>query len=263
MSRRVQAAMLAVLAILAAAGIALRALLGGKPQPVRAVIVFDRSDSTRDACAAVTGVAEMLLAERSWPKGSSIVILATGDDKTLGEPVELFRHTDFRRKRTVEGKSTAARQSRALLASIYDACESAPRTRTSPIYLAVRRGAEMLSGAGCETERCTLAVVSDGEETVEPGLAAALKRGGRTKKPTGQPARIANETARVTWCGLAETVAAPQPASAKAKGRAKRATEPKRDAGRADRLLELWRGLFTEPSSVELAPVCPKRKAEA
>lgn len=261
MSRRAQGAALAALAVLFVALLVLRGLFGGKPWPTHAVLVFDRSDSTRDACAAVSGVAETLLSEGKWPKGSSLVLLATGDDDTLGEPVELFRHAGFKRKKTVEGKSASARQLRALLASMQGACESAPRTRTSPIYLAVRRGAEMLSAAGCAAGRCTLAVVSDGEETAEPALAAALKRGRAAKQPPSPPARIANDSLRVAWCGLAETVAAP-PAGAKGKGRAKR-SEPKRDAGRADRLLELWRGLFTYPEAVELAPVCPKRKAEA
>lgn len=262
MSRRAQLMMLVLFITLVASGLVLWGLFGKKLQPTRAVIVFDRSDSTRDACAAVTGLAETLLAERSWPKGSTLILLATGDDDTLGEPVELFRYSGFRRKTTVEGKSASVRQQREMLAALSKACASAPRTRTSPIYLAVRRGAEMLSAAGCDPGRCTLAVVSDGEETVEPALAAALKRGSRAKKASAQPARISNDAARVTWCGLAETVAVSQPASAKANGRPKRAAS-KRDSGRADMLLELWRGLFTEPSNVEFSPICPKRKVEA
>lgn len=261
MSRRVQAIALAVLGLVVAAGVALRVVLGGgRRHPTRAVIVYDRSDSTRDACAAVAGVAETLLTETSWPKGSSFELLGTGDDDTLGEPVELFRYADFRRAKTVEGKAGEARRVRELLAGIAEACSRAPRTRSSPIYLAVRRGAEMLSASGCAPERCTLAVISDGEETVERGLVAALRGTARPRGSGSPPRPIPNDTARVRFCGFAETVAAPTPP--KFHGRGRRAVEPKRDAHRADRLFELWRGIFSRPATVELSPICPKRKPE-
>jgi hypothetical protein len=259
MNRRLQSIALAVLALLVAGGLGLRVALGGKRQPTRAVIVYDRSDSTRDVCAAVLGVAETLLSEAPWPKGSSLALVATGDDETLGEPVELFRYADFRRAKTVEGKAGGARRVRELLAAVASACSRAPRTRTSPIYLAVRRGAEMLS-SGCAPERCTLAVISDGEETVEPAMVAALSGGARAKAQASLPPAIPNESARVRFCGFAETVAPPAPP--KAHGRGKHASEPKRDAQRADRLFGLWRNVFSRPAGVELSPICPKRKPE-
>lgn len=263
MSRRMQWGVLAVIVAAAAGGVAFRVVKGAKPLPERAVIVYDRSDSTRDICDAVVGVTGEVLTSRRFGKGASIIVLATGDDATLGEPLEVFRFDDFRRARTVEGRSAAAKMLGEILEKVRAACESTPRAGNSPVYLAVRRGAELVGRPGCTPSHCTLAVVSDGEETVEPGLAAALRKGGRAKKQLNLPARIANEASRVTWCGLAETVAPSLAASAKGSTRAKRALEPKRDAGRADRLLELWRGLFTEPASVEFLPVCPKRKLDA
>ena len=143
-----------------------------------------------------------------------------------------------------------------MIASVADACSRTALTRTSPIYLAVRRGAELLAVRGCASERCALAVVSDGEETVEPGLVAALKSAANVKASASPPAAISNDTSRVMFCGFAETVAAPP---SKGKSRGARA-EPARNSNRADRLFSLWRGVFTRPAGVELSPICPKRK---
>lgn len=260
MSRRMQLIALAVVGLAVATLVALRAALGSPRLPSRAVIVFDRSDSTREGCAAVAGVAEALLAETSWPKGSSLLLLGTGGDDTLGEPVELFRYAGFRRAKTVEGKSGEARRLRELLSSLADACTRASRTRTSPVYLAVRRGAELLASSGCAPERCTLAVVSDGDETVEPGMVAALRGRVRAKAPASPPPRIPNEVTRVRFCGFAETLA--EPVGPAVQRRGKRVAAAKHDALRADRLLDVWRNAFTRQPGVELSPICPKRQLE-
>src|SRR5207247_1515672 len=108
-TRKAQYAAVVALLVVVSALIAYRATHGGGAVTARGVIVLDRSDSTRDVCAAVAGVAERLLAELPWRKGSALVLLGTGDDETLGEPVELFRYADFRRGKTVEGKAAGAR----------------------------------------------------------------------------------------------------------------------------------------------------------
>ncbi len=258
MTRRAQYALLVGLISVAVGALVARGILGRKRSATHAVVVFDRSDSTRDICDAVVGVAAKLLGERKWTKGSSIVLLATGDTSTLGEPLEIYRFSDFRRKRTVEGKAASARHERELLAGIRFSCQAVSRTSSSPIYLAVRRGAELLSAADCAPSRCSLAIISDGEETIESGLVAAIRQ---AKKGTSMPSAIANDAFRVEFCGLAETVSAPAPPRKKTRGRKNtNHAEPRRDGARADRLAAVWTNLFSVPSAVDLIPVCPKRK---
>jgi hypothetical protein len=257
MSQRVQVLALVAFLLVVLGLVVAHVVSGqGRPHATHAVVVFDRSDSTPDGCAAVLGVTAAALADGPWPKGSSLIVLATGDDGTLNEPVEMARFDAFRRKRVVEGRTASAEAERDLLAGLAKACASLPRTRSSPIYMAVRRGAELLASHDCARDRCSLEVVSDGDETAEPGLVAAL----RGDRHPSLPPPISNHAVRVRYCGLAETVA-PKPAPTSAPMRRKKAT-PVRDAARAGCAAALWRHAFSDPDLVELSPMCPKRRAE-
>lgn len=269
MSRRTQAILLAVVAAVAVAGLALRAIFGKAAAADHAVIVFDRSDSKRGGCDAVVGVAEELFRAGRWRTGSSLVVLATGAAETLGEPVEVVRFDRFERARTVEGRGAAARARMRLLGDLRRRCEALATTSVSPVYLGARRGAELLQGRDCKRNRCTLFVVTDGEETAEAAVALAL-RGGATPAAATLPSKIPNRGVRVRLCGLAETTALGLPAvparGRRAKSGGTAPSKPKkerlRDGARADRVAATWRALFEDPSLIETSPVCPAR-AEA
>jgi hypothetical protein len=264
MSRRIQAILLAVVAAVAVAGLALRAIFGKAAATDHAVIVFDRSDSKRGGCDAVVGVAEELFGAGRWRTGSSLVVLATGSAETLGEPVQVIRFDRFERARTVEGRGAAARARMRLLGDLRRRCEDLPTTRVSPVYLGARRGAEVLQARDCTHDRCTLVVVTDGEETSEASVALAL-RGGAARDAADLPSKVPNSGVRVRLCGLAETTAAPARGRRAKSGEAALSTPKKerlRDGARADRVAATWRALFADPSLVETSPVCPAR-AEA
>jgi hypothetical protein len=243
---------------LGAAGFGTYAWLQSPRHSDRVVLVYDRSASKRDVCDAVVGVAARKLASHRWGRGDTFIVLATGDASTLGEPVEAFRFDDFKRQRIVEGRSQGETAQRDLLERVRLACEALPPTEMSPIYLAARRGAELLPRDTCSPERCSLSLITDGEETAEAWMVATL-RGIATK--AALPARIPNAHARVQLCGFAE-ISSPPPLDKPTKSTKRRRNERRsHDSQRADRMTEMWRSLFEAPPSVELEPICAKRKA--
>lgn len=258
--RAKQWAALAGAALVASLALGARALFGQTRVPERAVIVYDRSDSKRDICQALAGVAAEALSMHRWGKGSVFAVLATGDASTLGEPIEVYRFDAFRRQRTVEGRASGAKLLKNILDEVRRACERTPRAGVSPVYLAVRRGAEMLITQGCSPDRCSLGVVTDGEETDEGWIIAAVKG---VESADRAPARIMNGTISVRLCGLAETsqVLATSGVRTPRRGRGKRPALG-RDSARADRVEAAWRNVFSVPGAVEVSPLCPKRDAE-
>lgn len=248
----------AVLAISLALGA--RALFGETRVPERAVIVYDRSDSKRDVCQALAGVAEEALSRHRWGKGSVFSVLATGDASTLGEPIEVYRFSAFRRQRTVEGRASGAKLLKKILDEVIRACQRTPRAGVSPVYLAVRRGAETVAARGCAPHACSLAVVTDGEETAEGWIIAAMKG---IESEDSAPAPILNGTISVRLCGLSETSEAAGVPDARALRRARgKRTGLGRSGARADRVEAAWRNVFSVPGAVEVSPLCPKRDAE-
>jgi hypothetical protein len=133
MSRRAQIVALGVAAALVALGIVARAVTARVAPTDHAVVVFDRSDSKRGGCDAVVGVADSLLASGRWRQGSTLVVLATGSEETLGEPVEAYRHAGFHRARTVEGRSASVKAREALLRDLRRSCEGLRTAGVSPI----------------------------------------------------------------------------------------------------------------------------------
>lgn len=259
MSRSLQILVIVVCMAALVAFATYRVITGaGKQHGRMAVVVVDRSDSMRDACQAATGMAASLLAEGAWGRGSVLILLATGDDSTRMEPIELFRFDSFRRQKTIEGKSAGQRATRELLAAFEKACRSAPRTKTTPIWLAARRGIELLAASSCAPSRCDLVLVTDGDETAEAALVAAIRGKRAPRGDMGLPAKLDNRLIRVRICGFAETVSV-TPTTPKSKSRrSRKAAADTRDSAKADRVAALWRELFVEPSSVEISPICPK-----
>ena len=81
-------------------------------------------------------------------------------------------------------------------------------------------------------------VVSDGQETVEPAIVAALN--GHGAQPNLKSLAINNESIRVLFCGLSQT----------------NAMTPERTSASTERLETVWKSLFTAPDMVSFAPFC-------
>lgn len=215
-----------------------------------AAVVYDRSRSTTGGCEAAAGAVTEILNRNLMTRDSTLAVFVTGDISTAGEPIEIHRTSGVRVSSVIGGPRGARRHSEAIITAVAAGCGRLPATSISPVFLAVRRAVELLRASGCgPVSRCCLMIVSDGEETVEPGLILAL-RGRRTA--TGRLPRIDNDGIEVSFCGLAET-------RGPRDSRRRHAATPARNARRADQLRDTWVAVFTHPDLVRWSPTCPRR----
>ena len=124
-------------------------------------------------------------------------------------------------------------------------CEALPAASRSPIRNAIVTAIADLRGLGCQRDAgCRVDVVSDGGENVDPILAAALAGNARAE---GQLARlIDNSSIAISFCGAAQSPAAPGGSGSRAGTR----------ADRLGHLQHTWSALFTDPALVSVKPFC-------
>jgi hypothetical protein len=213
------------------------------------VVVPDISRSTLFPCQSAGGLVERVLATAGVNKHSTLLVLATGDSPTLGEPVEIARLTGFKSGRAMESPAASERRERDLVARVVNACAALPRTSITPIFLSGRRAIEQLRVMGCKPGMgCRLLFQTDGDENVEVGIRRALAG---SRAPIELPAPIDNTGIAVTICGLAETTGQSDV------GQVSRARR-NHSARSADRVMEVLRRFFAAPNLVTFEPVCPK-----
>jgi hypothetical protein len=182
-------------------------------------------------------------------KHSTLLVLATGDSSSLGEPVEVTRVNGFKSARAMESPAASERRERELIENATSACAGLPRTAITPDFLAARRAIDQLRALGCRSGTgCQLLFQTDGSENVEVGVRRALAG---SRMPVELPAPIDNAGIAVTICGLAETTGQSDTGSA---SRARR----NHSARSADRVIEVLRRFFAAPDLVAFEPVCPK-----
>jgi hypothetical protein len=212
-------------------------------------IVSDRSLSTLLPCPSVGGLVKRVLSLPEVNRQSVLLVLATGDSSTLGEPVEITRLVGFKSARAMETPAGVERRESGLVGDIVKGCSGLPRTSITPDFLATRRAIEQLRALGCRSGTgCRLLFQTDGDENVEVGIRRALVG---SRAPVELPAPIDNVGIAVTICGLAETTGQSDV------GQASRAR--RNHSGRsADRVVEVLRHFFTAPNLVTFEPVCPK-----
>ena len=210
------------------------------------VVIGDRSGSNEDVGRSVIGVIQQGIGHEDVRRTSRVIVLGTGDRETAFEPLVLGSFEVPVARRVIEGRHQDDMQVefmdsvKAALNGQFD-----DTTNNTPLYLAVRRGLETLSGLGCGSEEylrtsteCTLYVVTDGEETVEKRIRKALDGDGNIEL---EDMVLDNAGVRVRICGYANT----------------NANTEMRSAVRAGRLQEVWKGLFTHPEMVIMEPFCP------
>lgn len=213
-------------------------------------VVVDRSESALSACEAAGGLVARALDAPGLSRHSALIVLATGDDATLNEPVEVERLAGFKTSRAMESPGASERRRRDLVIDAVVRCRSLRRPSTTAVFLASKRAAEQLRALGCrEGTGCMLLIQTDGEENAEPGIRRAL---GGSRATAHLPAPIDNVGIATVVCGFAETAGpTDRPAHARV-GRSARS---------ADRLREIWHSLFAAPDLVTFEPVCPKADA--
>jgi len=212
-------------------------------------VVGDRSMSMLDACRSEGGQVKRALALPGLTKSSVLFVSTTGDDSTRGEPREVARLAGFKAKRAMESPASAERKERALIRKLVEQCNTLPQATITPIFLAIRRAIEQLRAMGCGAGvGCYLFVQSDLRENVDPAIRRALA----ARRPAATlPAPIANAGIPVNICGPAETTGGADAREGRHAGRF-------HDAEDADRIVAVWRRLFTAPDLVTFEPHCPK-----
>jgi hypothetical protein len=256
MTRKLKVALVCASIVAGVGFAAVRVAATRRPQPMsHVVIVLDRSGSTggADSCASAVGLAADALANPALGRGSTLLVLATGDASTAYEPAEVARYDVPSTRRVMEGRHAGERRRNAILADLAKRCEALPRTKVSPILLAVRRGVEHLRAAGCaETARCFLYVKTDGRETADTAVVQALA--GRRRSLEQLPAPLLPNTGiAVRLCGFAETVGEGDAGVRRGKRRVRRQAKP-----RVDYRQDVWLRLMGDASPLTIEPYCPK-----
>jgi hypothetical protein len=212
-------------------------------RPIVRYVVADRSGSDSTPCVAVGRIVERAI-RSGEAAGSRWHFFVTGTAESAFEPVAIMVQSSPASRRLIDGKDKADRENAAFVGDVVSACTTMPPAEKSPVFLAVKRVVEQARQLNVRAE---VYAVTDLEETIEAQIVAALKAARGTSSPL--PASIDNCGVSVHFCGYAET-------------RGFRANEPNklltapRTAERADRLLEVWRSLFTDPASVSFEPFC-------
>jgi len=215
---------------------------------MHSVIIHDNSGSTADDPDAVIGLAERVLNQPKVTRGTTLTIMGVGDERNGNEPTFIAKYDVPYSRRALEGKGKVPRQKSDIRSDLTSRLEKLSRTNHSPIFIAVKRAVEQLRAYGCSSDSdCSVFIRTDGEETIERSIKAAIDSGSRKKiLPT-----ISNDGIRIVFC-LAQTNAGMS--SDVYKG------QKVKDAGRSDRLREVWQAIFNMPSLVTFEPYCARQE---
>ena len=231
-----------------------RVYVHANQSPFYAEIVFDPSLSRPDDCESLAGLAEQSFRTSGVSKDSTLTILVLGDASTANEPWQLGRYSSPVTNKVLEGKTANMRRQEELLSGIRRKCETIRRTSISPIFLGVKQAVADLHAHGCDAEsRCRVFVDSDLEENAEKSINDALNGVRNTKLALLAP--LDNQGVEVSFCGLAVSTSKIVNSS----GRETLRVAP-RNAGRDERMRQVWLALFTKPDAVSFEPYCPAMK---
>lgn len=253
MNNKIRVTLLGVLVGAAVLGLGLwRYQVASQARSAHAAVVRDPSESVLGGCDCIAALVKRALAAPGIGDGSTIAVMATGDESTASEPRLLTSLDVPSNRRALEGRNAVARQREELLSNIKNQCEQLPRTKTSPIFRAIGRAVEHLRSLGCGPDlECSVYVQTDLEETSDSQIRKALDQPIRDKRVL--PAPINNDGINVVICGVAETTGR----TIGEDGKARQMTKP-RDPERVDRIGSVWSALFTNPEQVKFEPYAPK-----
>jgi hypothetical protein len=218
--------------------------------PANGDVVRDVSESVLSDCDCTTAMVRQAFKQRNLIKGSKLTVIATGDRSTADEPVSVASYDAPSTRQAIEGRRSIRRKHDALLQDLHQKCEQLPKTKRSPIVLAIRRAIEGLKAEGCKPySGCFVFVQSDGLENSDVRVRLLLATNNDSALP--RPL-IDNDGIDVVFYGLSDTSGEePSP------GKNRQIARP-RNAVRVDRLEAVWRSIFTHPERLSFQPFCPK-----
>lgn len=213
---------------------------------------YDPSISFTGGCQSLVGSAEQALLGPDVSAGSTLTVLAFGDQVTADEPRRLATYPIPTARKVIEGRQASMERQDSLLRDLWTRCRSVQPTTVSPIFLGVQQAIADLRTDGCKTDsQCELWVSSDLEENgvraIEERIKHGTEAGGRLPKP------LDNTGIAVTFCGFAQAAGHLVAPSGREIGKAV-VHDPHRD----DRLQTVWRSLFSCPQLVQFEPYCPQ-----
>lgn len=214
-------------------------------------IVSDWSESTGEPLPSVLGVADRLLHDPNLSQdGATLAILVTGDEKSANEPVMVADYPVPINRRALEGRHAADEKKQDIVEDLRTRLSKLPRTKRSPIFLAVKRGLEHLRSLGCtENGNCIFVVQTDGQENVQQEIKQALQ-GAAENSLAGS---LHSTGIKITFCGIAETAGLTKTVAG-----AERRLTRNRDSESTDRLQKVWGSLFAGGDEIVWQPFCCK-----
>ncbi len=215
-------------------------------------IIEDLSGSHPGGCSSVLGIAEQIFDKHAVLPGSSLTVLAVGDESTANEPRLLARYPIPVTRRIIEGAGAAIKQQQEILDDLKPRCGKLQPTMVSPIFQGVKQAVAELRSLGCRNgSDCKLWIDSDLEENAITAIQAILTDPKSKRQPL--PASLANDGIHIAFCGWALTAGRIIDPS----GREIRTVRP-RDPNHDDNLRRTWAKLFTNPELLTFDPYCPE-----
>ena len=141
------------------------------PKPAHLALVVDASESMRTDCDTDLRIITGAIKSMTVKNGSSLTIIRTGDRSSNLEPQLVFEEPiPVAASGPLAGHTKAKADMDTFLAHTRAGCEAIPKTVTSPIIKAVRRGLAHLKSLGCvQGSGCLLVLHSDLQDNDEFG----------------------------------------------------------------------------------------------
>jgi len=173
------------------------------PRSIEA-LAFDASPTNRQEhrCRDARRIAEEILAES--PGAVRVMVFATGDRSTGGEPIMRGSVARERQVKLVEHRDGDADRGR-VLGEIDKLCAAVEPKSESPVFQTVGSVVKAMPATECQAPgtHCRVWIRTDGIETDDPVVSAALRSAVSVRAERYRP-RIDNAGIDVVFCGLSE-----------------------------------------------------------
>lgn len=215
--------------------------------PSHTVIVLDSSGSVAEvegACKNAVLATQYAIEQYGRDRRASVSLWLTGSTYTAFNPRPLLRQTPIPFSGSaLEGREGVTRAQQELISSVEQACRSQlSPSPASPIFLAAVIAAQELHAQGCTADGlCLLELISDGQETVETSLKAAIAQPASANQLSTLPT-IEASGIDVRICGTISS---------------NRTLVGANSAELMSRTEAAWRAVFKDARSVVFRPQCP------
>ena len=210
------------------------------PPPLTAQVALlnDASRSVNKDCASIVALGSQTLGLPNLRAQSSLTLFATTDhDPSLIASFNLPAD-----RLTTESDRQQVERRKMFLYQLSASCQTMTPTNTSPIFQSVKQVVAHLQANNNDRSVLYLFIRTDLHETAQPAIRKALseRMGSVDLSITTTP--IDNAGVHISFCGYAES-------------------SDQESRVNPDRLVEVWRTVFTHPELVHFDPYCAKPPA--